>query len=861
MLLIKKTLNSVELSHCMEEVNFSRIEKKWQRMWEQKKIFEVSEDKKKKKYYVLEQYPYPSGQGIHMGHAFIYTLGDVFARFKMMQGFNVLHPMGYDSFGLPAENAAIRAKSHPKKFTEDAIKNFIKQQKSLGLSYDWSRVIESHDPENYKWDQWIFLKMLEKGLAYRKKASVNWCGKCKTVLANEQVHNGRCWRHGDTEVEVKQLEQWFLKITNYADELYGNLDKMGWPEVILKLQRNWIGKSHGTEILFDISGEKWPVFTTRVDTLFGVTFMVISAQHPRLLEIVTSEQKKDVEKFLGKLKSTKEEDMEKEGIFTGAYAKHPLTGEEIPIWAGNFVLAEYGSGMVMAVPAHDSRDFEFAKKYKIPIKEVVKGENSTGVDSNSARDSAGSADIKGENSTGGSANSARDSAGSADIKGGAYESYGVLVNSAGFNGLKSEEAKEHITSALKGEGKGRKTVYFRLKDWLISRQRFWGTPIPVIYCDGCGVVPVGEKDLPVLLPEKVKFGKGNPLVGNKDFVNVNCRKCGKKARRETDTMDTFANSSWYYLRFADPHNEKKIFDSAKADYWSPIDMYIGGKEHATMHDIYFRFYFKFLRDIGLVKGDEPAKNLFTQGFVLGGDGEKMSKSRGNVVDPTGVIDKYGADSLRLFLVSVASPDKDFIWSDKGIEGSWKFVRKVADNSLKIGKSSKRVGHKVNLAIKEIGEDVENFGFNFAVIKLRELFGVLEKEGEVSKKDMESFVKLLSVFCPHVGEELWEKIGGRGFVSLAEWPSFDARKIDKKIEEGEKAEEGVVGDVLNILKFAKGEKVYLYIIPSEKGSYDASEIGRRVGKEVVIYAVNDSGKHDPEGKARKAKPGRPGIYVE
>ncbi|MAG27161.1 leucine--tRNA ligase, partial [Candidatus Pacearchaeota archaeon] len=691
----------------MVEINFGKLEKKWQSKWEKAKAFK-SKEGKGKKFYVLEQFPYPSGSGLHMGHAFTYTLGDIYARFKKLNGFNVLHPMGFDSLGLPAENAAITEGVHPQKYTDESTSNFLKQLKALGFYYDWERKFNTHDPEYYKWDQWIFLKMLERGLAYRKKSPVNWCGKCNTVLANEQVHNGRCWRHEDTKVKIKHLEQWFLKITDYADELYKGIDKLdGWPEIIKKLQRNWIGRSEGVEIEFVINGKKWPIFTTRADTLFGVTFMVISAQHPELMSIVTDEQKKEVEKFISKSGSVAEEDIdkiEKEGVFTGALAKHPLTGEEVPIWAGNFVLAEYGSGMVMAVPAHDARDFDFAKKYDLEVKQVIEGEK------------------KGE---------------------GAFEGYGKLVNSKGFNGLKSEEAIEHIAGALKMKKLGKKVVNFRLRDWLISRQRYWGTPIPVVYCDDCGVVPIKEKDLPVKLPEKVEFGKGNPLEKAEIWIKVKCPNCGKQGRRETDTMDTFVNSSWYYLRYCDPKNKIKIFDSKKAKYWIPIDLYIGGKEHATMHDIYIRFYTKFLRDIGILKIDEPAERLFVQGFIQGEDGNKMSKSLGNVVDPLDAIEKYGADALRLFLVSISSPNRDFNWSDKGVEGSLKFIKKVFDwtQSVKKGKSSRKVEHKVNYAIREISKHVDVLGYNFAVIELRKMFESLFGEPEISKKDIESCVKL------------------------------------------------------------------------------------------------------------------------
>ncbi len=802
-------------------INFSKIEKKWQDRWEKKRIFEIKEGKKRK-FYVLEQFAYPSGSGLHIGHAFVYTIGDIYARFKIMQGFNVLHPVGYDSLGLPAENAAIKVKIHPREYTEKSINYFSKQMKSLGFSYDWSRVFWTHDPEYYKWDQWIFLKMLEKGLAYKKQSSVNWCPKCNTVLANEQVHNGKCEYHGDTDVQIKHLNQWYLKITNYAEELNDFKDLKEWPELIKKLQKNWIGKSYGVEINFKINKEKWSVFTTRPDTLYGVTFMVVSAQHARLMELVTDEQKSEVEKFIKKLKSVSEEEIEqldKQGVFTGSYAVNPINNEKIPVYAGNFVLADYGSGMVMAVPAHDQRDFEFAKKYNLPIREVISG---------------------------------------GDIKKSAYVGEGPLINSEKFNKIDSKKAIHNITKYLEKRKLGKKTINFRLRDWLISRQRYWGTPIPIVYCDECGIVPVPEKDLPVRLPEKVKFGKGNPLETAKNWIRVKCPRCRGIGKRETDTMDTFVNSSWYYLRYCDSKNKKKIFDSKKANYWVPIDMYIGGKEHACMHDIYIRFYTKFLRDLGLLKIKEPAIRLFVQGMIHGEDRNKMSKSLGNVIDPLSIIKKYGADSLRLFLVSVASPDSDFNWSEKGVQGSLKFIKKVISyfDNVKIGKSSVRIESKINKAIKEISGDVENLKYNLAVIKLRSLFEGLEQEAEIGKKDLESFLKMLSVFCPHISEELWEKIKGKGFISLAKWPVADEKKIDEKLEEQEKIIDKLKQDINNIKKIIgkRKVKVFVYVLPNEVGLYKDLE-------GIEVFAVNDKVKYDPEGKSKKAKPGKPAIYLE
>ncbi len=550
--------------------------------------------------------------------------------------------------------------------------------------------------------------------------------------------------------------------------------------------------------------------------------MVVSAQHPRLNELVTDEQKSEIKEFVKKLRSVSEEDieqLEKQGVFTGSYAINPINNEKIPVYAGNFVLADYGSGMVMAVPAHDQRDFEFAKKYSLPIKEVISGGN---------------------------------------VKKSSYVGDGVLINSDKFNNIESKGAREKITKYLEKRKLGKKTINFRLKDWLISRQRYWGTPIPIIYCDKCGLVPVPEKDLPVKLPEKVKFGRGNPLATSSSFINTKCPKCKGKAKRETDTMDTFVNSSWYYLRYCDSKNNKQIFNKKKANYWVPIDIYIGGKEHACMHDIYIRFYTKFLRDLGLLKIDEPAIRLFVQGMLHGEDGEKMSKSKGNGVDPMDTIKKYGADTLRLFLVSVASPESNFNWSDKGVQGSLKFIKKVINyfDKVKIKKSSARIESKVNKTILEITKDIEDLRYNLAVIKLRGLFENFEQENEISKKDLESFLKLLSVFCPHISEELWERIKGKGFISLAKWPEANKRKINKKLEEQEKTIEKLKQDINNIKRITgkKEAKVYVYALPKEVGLYKGLD-------EAEVFAVNDKVKYDPEGKSKKAKPGKPAIYLE
>src|SRR3989344_846946 len=815
-------------------VDFKAIEKKWQDKWEEEEVFHALnfvKDKKapkgmtssRPKYYILEMFPYPSGEGLHMGHALNYTIGDIYARFKRMQGFNVLYPMGYDALGLPAENAAINVNIHPENYTNKSISNFIKQQKLLGLSYYWSRMINTASPSYYTWDQWIFLKMLEKKIAYRKKAPVNWCSKCKSVLANEQVHDGRCWRHEDAKVEIKHLEQWFFKITNYAEELLDKIDELNWPQRTKAMQKNWIGKSYGTEIKFEVNGKEWPIFTTRPDTIYGVTFMVVSAQHPNLIELVTAKQKKEVEEFFKKLKSVSEKELEflvKEGVFTGGYAVNPINNEKIPIWAGNFVVADYGSGMVMAVPAHDQRDFKFAEKYGLKIKVVIEPKEYKIYERNGQISEA-------------------------------YTGQGNLIDSGEFSDLENEDAQKKITKFLIKKKLGREVVQYKLRDWLISRQRYWGAPIPIIYCDKCGAVPVPEKDLPIMLPKKVTFGEGNPLATNEEWIRTKCLKCKKEARRETDTMDTFVNSSWYFLRYCDPDNGKEIFDKEKVKYWMPIDNYIGGGEHACMHLIYSRFYTKFLRDLGLLSFDEPIKKLFHQGMLHGDDGDKMSKSKGNIVNPLEIIEKYSADSLRLALMSFASPNSDATWDEKIILGSYKFLNKVIEifENIKIGKSDAKTESKLNKIIKEVTFQIENFKYNLAIIKIRELFNSLTNE--TSKEILEKSLKLLHPFCPHITEELWIKLGSseqvqasssknrernKKFISLAEWPIVGEQKKD-------------------------ASKIYLYVIPGEKDFYDLVELNKRIGKKVEIFEVSDKKKYDPKNISKKAKPGKPGIYVE
>lgn len=793
----------------MVEVDFRSIETKWQKKWEEENTFFTPNDSTKENFYVLEMFPYPSGAGLHMGHALNYTIGDIQARYRRMNGYNVLYPMGYDALGLPAENAAIKAGKHPQDYTRESIENFITQQKALGLSYDWSKLVKTCVPEYYGWNQYFFLKFLEKGLVYRNKSSVNWCSKCNTVLANEQVHSGKCWRHEDTDVEIKHLEQWFIKTTDYAEELNEMIDGLNWPNRIKAMQTNWIGKSFGTEINFTINGKVWPIFTTRPDTIFGVTFVVISAQHSKLFEIVTSEQKSAVEAFLKKLKSVSEKEMEsmdKEGVFTGAYAINPINGEKVPVYAGNFVVADYGSGMVMAVPTHDQRDFEFAKKYNIPLKVVINPEGKNLVASEMTC---------------------------------AYTEDGLLVNSNEFTGQKNREAIEKITDHLAKKGLGKKTINFKLRDWLVSRQRYWGTPIPIIYCEKCGIVPVPESELPVKLPYEVTFGEGNPLLSNKEFVNCKCPKCGTNARRETDTMDTFFDSSWYYLRYMDATNSKVPFDKNTVKNWLPVDQYIGGAEHACMHLIYARFFTKALRDMGYLNFDEPFAKLFNQGMLHGSDGNKMSKSLGNVINPLDVIQKYSADSLRFNLMSLSAPNSDSVWSDNGMESAYKFLQKVYTVlfEIKLGSSSKIIESKINRTIKEFTYDVENFKYNLGIIKLRSLIDSIAQEREISKNDFESVLKLFSPICPHLTEELWHVKGNNSLLSLQNWPTCDETKIDPHLEKIEEVVASLRVDIIKIKELAKIDKVKkIKIIVSPLWKWGAIKVVKEACKEKPDFSI-------------------------
>ncbi len=683
---------------------FKEIEEKWQGQWQKDKAFSVQESAGKNKYYLLEMFPYPSGK-IHMGHVRNYTIGDVAARFKMMQGYSVLHPMGFDAFGQPAENAAIKNKTKPDDWTHKCIEWMKVELRRMGFSYDWEREVSTCDSSYYKWNQWIFLKMFEKGLAYKKASSVNWCPACQTTLANEEVIEGGCWRC-HTKVEQKDLEQWYLKITDYKERLLEDLNQLkDWPERVLAMQSNWIGKSQGVEIHFREKATKKiiPVFTTRVDTIFGATYIVLAPEYPFVKELIkNTPREKEVLKFMEKVaKESKvvrtSSDVKKEGVFTGAYAVNPVNNEEVPIWVADYVLMEYGTGAIMAVPTHDQRDFLFAKEHDLPMRIVIQ-----------PAQGAKSAEELSE----------------------AYEGEGLQVNSGEFNGISNIEAKTRIAEWMEDEGIGKIQTHWRLRDWLISRQRYWGTPIPMIYCTKCGLVPVPYKDLPVELPKDAPFtGEGGSPLGKVDsFVNVACPKCKGPARRETDTMATFFDSSWYFLRFCSPQFDKEPFDKEKAKYWMPVDQYIGGIEHAILHLLYSRFFTKFFKDLGMISFEEPFQRLLTQGMVLK-DGEVMSKSRGNIVDPDSIIKNYGADTLRLFILFAAPPETELEWDDRGIEGASKFLNRVwrVQDNLKEQADSSLV-RTLHRTIKKVSEDFQGFKFNTAIAGLMELTNAIYQSG-------------------------------------------------------------------------------------------------------------------------------------
>ncbi len=755
-----------------EKYDFKAIESKWQNYWKDNNIFLTAEDDSKEKYYVLEMFPYPSGN-LHMGHVRNYSIGDVTARYMRMKGFNVLHPMGWDSFGLPAENAAIKNKVRPDIWTHSNIADMKEQLASLGLSYDWEREVTTCKEDYYKWTQWLFIQFFKKGLAYKKMNAVNWCPSCQTVLANEQVVDGVCERC-KTPVGKKELPQWYLKITDYAQRLLDDLEKLpGWPEKVKLMQKNWIGRSTGAEADFEIegTGKKLRIYTTRPDTMFGVTFMVLAPEHPLAKELITDDHRQEADEFLNRLQYLSDRDrnattLEKEGCFTGSFAVNPVNGNRIPIYIANYVLMDYGTGAIMAVPAHDQRDFEFAVKYGLDIIPVIDG-GDPDIDLNNLKE--------------------------------AYAAEGKLINSGDFNGLGNKEAIERISEYLEEKGIGKKSVNFRLRDWLISRQRYWGAPIPMIECPDCGWVPEKEENLPVRLPEDVEFtGKGSsPISSSASFADTVCPKCGKPAKREVDTMDTFVDSSWYFLRYADARNEKEPFSRKKADYWMNVDQYIGGVEHAILHLLYARFFTKVLHDIGLVSAEEPFENLLTQGMVLK-DGSKMSKSVGNVVSPVEILEKYGADTARLFILFAAPPDRDLDWSDTGVEGSFRFLSRVwrlveeviekqgagAGNAASDA-GAKSLRYEMNRVIKRVTDSMTTgrFSFNTAISAVMELVNEMYRYKEQASADFaflrevsEKLVLIMSPFVPHICEEMWERLGHSGSLYFEKWPGYDENAL-------------------------------------------------------------------------------------
>lgn len=795
-----------------EKYDFSQIEKKWQKYWEENHSFKTEEDPSKKKYYCLEMFPYPSGK-LHMGHVRNYTIGDVVARFKKMDGYNVLHPMGWDSFGLPAENAAIKHGIHPNIWTWDNINEMRKQLKELGLSYDWDREVATCHPDYYKWMQWIFIQFYKRGLAYKKENPVNWCPSCQTVLANEQVVEGCCERC-KTPVGKKNLSQWYLKITDYAERLLDNLEKLdGWPNKVKVMQKNWIGKSVGAEVQFKIkdSDETLTVFTTRVDTIYGTTYMVLAPEYPTVFSMVEgTEYEKPVKEYIEKVEHMNDIQRtsttnEKTGVFIGKYAINPFTKKEIPIYISDYVLMGYGTGAVMGVPAHDQRDFDFATKFGLDIVPVV-DPGDPEIDLNNLK--------------------------------AACAAEGTLINSGQFNGMNNRKAIDKFIEVVEKEGIGKKTVNYRLRDWLISRQRYWGTPIPMIYCEECGWVPEKEENLPVLLPTDVEFtGKGeSPLATSKTFRDTVCPVCGRPAKRELDTMDTFLDSSWYFLRYCDPKNTEAPFDPKKAEYWMDVDQYIGGVEHAILHLMYSRFFQMAFYDMGLVKQEEPFKNLLTQGMV-NKDGKKMSKSLGNVVSPEDIIRKYGADTARLFILFAAPPDRELDWSDAGVEGSYKFLNRVYRLVYEIKakypvfpdafevktEEDKSLNYMLNAAIKKVSEDVGGrFSFNTAISSIMELVNEMYRYKESKDvnagllgKATKELILILSPFVPHICEEMWQHIGQEQSVSTMRWPEFDESALVKDTVEIVVQINGKVKEKLMVDSNATKEELEKIAMENEK----------------------------------------------
>ena len=816
------------------------IEEKWQKRWRELKLFDADLAPGRRKYYVLEMLPYPSGD-IHMGHVRNYSIGDALARYMSMKGFNVLHPIGWDSFGLPAENAAIKHQRPPAKFTFAYIDRMRNQLKRLGVSYDWRREVTTCVPDYYRWNQWFFIKMYERGLAYRKKSRVNWCPQCETVLANEQVVDGCCWRHEDTPVIEKELEQWFLKITDYAERLLEDMKELvRWPDRVLTMQQNWIGKSKGTEVDFKVEELHVPlrVFTTRVDTIFGCTVVFVAAEHPLLPRMIAASKepeklRREVERIRqSAIRQRVEVNLEKDGVATGFTARNPYNGEQVPIWVANFVLTEYGTGAVMAVPAHDQRDFEFCTTFNLPIRTVIVPKD-------------GEPQVK--------------------LKA-AFTDYGKLINSGPYTGLTSEEAKERMTQDAEAAGFGKGTIQYRIKDWGISRQRYWGTPIPMVYCDGCGVVPVPESQLPVVLPADIKLtGTGqSPLASVPDFVATTCPKCGGPAKRETDTMDTFVDSSWYFYRYTDPKIDTAPVSPQAVDYWFPVDQYIGGIEHAILHLIYMRFFTKVMKDIGLVNFSEPVARLFTQGMVIK-DGTKMSKSKGNVVDPTAMFEKYGADTVRLYMLFAAPPEKDLEWSDTGIEGASRFLNRVyrliakyADDvrgvesllgkqprpatSPEYTSDERKLLRKAHQVLRHVTEDMEErWHFNTDIALTMELMNLLsELEPGISagkvrpaivKETLEILVLILALFTPHIADELWEGLGHSGATLRVTWPAFDTELASEEELELPVQVNGKLRSKIRVAVDASEDTVRQLAQADEKVAQHLD--GRRIVKIIIV----------------------------
>lgn len=803
------------------------IEKKWQEYWQEHNTFKTEYDESKEKYYVLEMFPYPSGN-LHMGHVRNYSIGDVVARFKKMKGFNVLHPMGWDAFGMPAENAAIKHGIAPKNWTLDNIENMKLQQKSLGLSYDWDREVATCKEDYYKWTQWLFQQFYKKGLAYKKEAKVNWCEHCHTVLANEQVIDGLCWRC-DNKVEKKDLSQWFLRITDYADRLLDDLDTLDhWPSRVKLMQKNWIGRSEGTQFSFEVPeiNERVAVYTTRVDTVYGVSYIVLAPEHPFTERLISGkENKAELRAFVDRMRNMSDidrtsTDAEKEGMFTGAYAKNPMSGEDVPIWIANYVLVDYGTGAVMGSPAHDERDWEFAKKYNLPIKPVVSHE--------------------GEEY-------------SLDAWQTSYHDDGITVNSGKFDGLTSEETRVAITKRFEEQGIGEGKTNFRLRDWLISRQRYWGVPIPVCYCEHCGEQLIPEDQLPVRLPEDVNFVAGaiSPLATSESFLNTTCPKCGGPARRETDTMDTFIDSSWYFLRYTDARNDKEAFNKKIADYWMNVDQYIGGIEHAILHLLYSRFFVKVLHDLGLVEANEPFKGLLTQGMVLK-EGSKMSKSKGNVVSPEEIVNTYGADTARLFILFAAPVDRDLDWSDQGVEGSYRFLGRVwriidayqqaaAKNVTgDLTKEETALRRELHRVIKKVTEDLDNnFNFNTAISAVMELVNAMYQHKDknesvnanLANELTRNLVLLLAPFTPHITEELWHELGQTDSVHAQQWPVYEEAAL--VVDEIELAVQvnGKVRDKIVVATSATKEEIEEQAFSSDRVKEFTD--GKTVAKVIII----------------------------